>query len=429
MKNVKDSSHTFHKKTLPSGLRILTCEMPHTRSVSISIFVSVGSRYENDAMAGVSHFLEHILFKGTKRRPDPVEISRTIESTGGVINAGTEQELTVYWCKVAQPHFTESLDLLIDMLRNSLFDQDSIDKERMVILEELAMINDYPTARMDSLIDEMLWPNHPLGRDIGGTKESVMDLTRQTMVDHLRAYYSPTNVVISIAGNVLSSEVEQKVEQFCENWPEGTGNGWEPVVHSQASAETRLEYRKTEQTHVTIALPGLSLQHKRRYALDLLSIALGEGMSSRLFVELREKRGLAYDVHSSLSHFKDTGAFLVTAGVDPKRIYDAVGTIMEQIQLVQNGIPDDELERAKQLVGGRLMLRMEDTRAVSGWMGSQETLLGKVLTVDQVVKQVNSVTPQEIKKVAGEILTTEHLNMAVVGPCKGQKRLEKLLRL
>jgi len=403
--------------------------MPHTRSVSISIFIGVGSRYENDQEAGLSHFLEHLLFKGTEKRPDPVQISGTIESTGGVLNAGTEQELTVYWCKVAQPHFEESLDLLVDMLRNSLFEDDSIDKERMVILEELAMINDYPGARVDSLIDEMLWPEHPLGRDIGGTKESVTEITRQMMLDHMDTYYSPSNAVISIAGTIPPAHVFSKVEELCADWPTATPSGWNPVTHMQSESQLRLEYRKTEQVHLTLALPGVGLQNPDRYALDLLSVALGEGMSSRLFVELREKRGLAYDVHSGVSHFQDTGAFMITAGVDPKRVYDAVEVIMDQVREVQNGIPADELERSKQLVAGRLMLRMEDTRAVSSWMGGQEALLAEMMSVDDVVHEVNKVTPEEVQRVAGEILNTDRLNMAMVGPCRGVKRLEKLLRI
>ena len=429
MTTITDTPQEYRKTTLPNGLRVVACEMPHTRSVSISIFIGVGSRYEEGEEAGLSHFLEHLLFKGTKNRPDPVQISGAIEGTGGTLNAGTEQELTVYWCKVAQPHFDESLDLLVDMLRNSLFEEDSIDKERMVILEELAMINDYPGARVDSLIDEMLWPEHPLGRDIGGTKESVTAITRQMMLDHMDMYYSPSNVVISIAGNIPPAEVVAKVEELCADWPTASPDGWNPVTHTQSESQLRLEYRKTEQVHLTIALPGLGLQDPDRYALDLLSVALGEGMSSRLFVELREKRGLAYDVHSGVSHFQDTGAFIISAGVDPKRIYDAVATIMDQVREVRDGIPADELERAKQLVAGRLMLRMEDTRAVSSWMGGQEALMGDVMSVDEVVHQVNMVTPEEVQRVAGEILDTNRLNMAVVGPCRGRKRLEKLLRL
>ncbi len=429
MTTTADTPQVFNKTTLPNGLRVLTCEMPHTRSVSISIFVGVGSRYESDEEAGVSHFIEHLVFKGTESRPDPVEISGLIEGHGGVLNASTEQELTVYWCKVAESHFAESLDLLIDMLRNSLFEDDSIEKERMVVLEELAMINDQPAARVDTLIDEMLWPNHPLGRDIGGTKESVSSITRDAMLRHMNAFYSPANTVISIAGSISTEDVLEQVNELCGDWPKSEGHDWSPFTHEQSESQLRVEYRRTEQLHLSIALPGLDLHDPGRYALDMLSVMLGEGMSSRLFVEVREKRGLAYDVHSGVSHFQDTGAFAIIAGVDTKRVYEASATILEQVGAMRKPVPAAELNRARQLVAGRIMLRMEDTRAVSGWMGSQEALLGRVLTVDDVVSNINQVTGDEVCRVADDLLSTEKLNMALVGPCRGRKRLERLLHL
>ena len=198
------SPQIYEQTTLDNGLRMVTCEMPHTRSVSISAYVGVGSRFETDDEAGLSHFVEHMMFKGTESRPDPLDISAQIESSGGAINAGTEQELTVYWCKVAQPYFADSMALMVDMLRNSLFRPDDIEKERNVIHEELAMISDYPSARVDSMIDEMLWPGHPLGRDVGGTRKSVDGIGRDMLLKHMESYYAPSNIVVSVAGNVVS---------------------------------------------------------------------------------------------------------------------------------------------------------------------------------------------------------------------------------
>ena len=429
MNEISDSTQIFQKTTLDNGLRVLSCDMPHTRSVAISIFVKVGSRYEADAEAGLSHFIEHMVFKSTERRPDPVDISSAIEGTGGIMNAGTEQELTVYWCKVAQPYFGESLDLLFDMLRNSLYKPDDVEKERRVIQEELAMINDYPTARVDSLIDEMLWPDHPLGRDIGGTKESVDGITREMLLDHVSEFYTPRNIVISVAGNVPHSEVVARAAELARAWPNTECGEPSPVTYIQNESQMKLEYRSTEQVHMSIALPGLPLNHPDRYALDLLSVILGEGMSSRLFVELREKRGLAYDVHSGVAHFKDTGAFVISAGVEPKSVYEVVPTILEQVADVRDCLPEEEMDRAKRLVAGRMMLRMEDTRSVSAWMGSQEILLGTIQGVDEVVESVNLISLSEIRRVASNHLVTDRLNMAVVGPCRGRKRLTGLLRL
>lgn len=423
----QESAH--QKTTLPNGLRVVTSEMSHTRSVSISMFVGVGSRYESDYHAGVSHFIEHLLFKGTANRPTPQEISSTIERTGGVINAGTEQELTVYWCKIANPYFRESLDLMMDMLRNSLFDPDGLERERMVVIEELAMIWDYPGYKVEAMIDDMLWPKHPLGRDIGGTKESVMGITRDMVLEHMQRYYNPANIVISVAGNVAHEEVVDQVEELSRDWPSPDIDKWEPYTGVQSVPESRLEYKKTEQVHLSIAVPGVPLNHPDRYPTDMLSVVLGEGMSSRLFVEVRERRGLAYDVHSGVAHFLDTGAFVINAGVDPSRIYDAVATILEQLSDVKSGIPEEELDKAKHLSTGRLQLRMEDTRAVSSWMGSQELLTGHIFDIDHVIDEVHAVTLEDLTRVANCLLVTEKLNMAVVGPCRGHKRLEKLLRV
>ena len=428
----------FEKSTLKNGMRVVTSEMPHTRSVSLCVFVGVGSRYETDEEAGLSHFLEHMVFKGTENRPEPQQISAAIESVGGVINAATEHEMTVYWCKVAQPYFEESLALLFDILRNSLYEPDDIEKERQVIFEELAMINDYPGYKVEALIDGMLWPGHPLGRDIGGTRESVAGITREMMLEFVTAYYTPDNMVVSVAGNVAHDDVVAQVERLSEGWQTG-GNSktgergalkeWTPYKGAQHEPQSKVEYRRTEQTHLSVALPGVSLMHPQRYALDLLSVALGEGMSSRLFVEVREKRGLAYDVHSEVSHFSDTGAFIVAAGVDPKRVYDAVQTILEQVGALRDGVPEEELEKAKRLSAGRLMLRMEDTRAVANWMGQSEMLLGNIAHVDDVIERVNAVTTDDVLCLANDVLVSERLNIAVVGPCRGHRRIARMLRL
>ena len=430
MTSTLESTQVYEKTTLDNGLRVVSCDMPHTRSVSISIFVGVGSRYEPDEWAGMSHFVEHMVFKGTESRPDPVQISAQIEGVGGVLNAGTEHEVTAFWCKVAQPHFGDSLELLFDMLRNSLYRSDDIENERHIIHEELAMIHDYPTSRVDSLIDEMLWPGHPLGRDIGGTAESIDRITREALLEHMARHYAPSNIVVSVAGSVPHSEVVSQAWELSRDWTgDSTSDDPTPVTHVQGESQLRLEYRSTEQLHLSIALPGLGLDDPDAHSLDLLSVILGEGMSSRLFAELREKRGLAYDVQSGVSHFKDTGAFVITAGVDPSSTYEAVPAILEQVADVRDSVSEEEIARAKQLVAGRLMLRMEDTRAVSAWMGSQEMLRQTILDVDDVVEKINAVSSSDLKRVAARHMVTDRLNMAVVGPCRGRKRLSRLMKL
>ena len=420
---------SFQRTALANGLQVVTSEMPHTHSVTVSIFIGVGSRYEPEDRAGVSHFIEHILFKGTERRPTPIEISGAIEGNGGVLNAGTEQELTVYWCKVAEPHFRESLDLLVDMLRRSLFEPESIEKERMVVIEELNMVSDNPASKVDVLMDEMLWPDHPLGRDIGGTKASINGMTREVILDYMSDHYVPGNIVVSVAGNVPHDEVVELVEELCGDWPAAATTGWDAFFRGPDRSQVRLEYRGTDQAHLSIGLPGVSLEDPDRYPMDLMNVILGEGMSSRLFVEVRENRGLAYDIGSGVTHFLDCGALIVTAGVDPKRVYGAVETILDELGRMRKGVDDEELERAKRLVAGRLMLRMEDTRAVAGWMGNQQSLQGRVLELGEVVERVKGVTPADVRRVAGDLLVGDRLNIAVVGPVRGQRRLERLLRL
>ena len=297
------------------------------------------------------------------------------------------------------------------------------------MMEEQSMVNDHPDYKVDALMDELLWPNHPLGRDVSGTRESVSGITRDMILDHVSQFYTPSNVVVSVAGNMDHDQVVRQVDAASDGWTSHATPGWTPFAYSQCAPRFRLEYRKTEQAHLSIGFPGLSVAHPDRYALDLLSVVLGEGMSSRLFLELREKRGLAYDVHSGVSHFLDCGAFVIDAGVAPKQVYAAVELILAEVGRLREGVPVEELERAKRLSMGRLVLGMEDTRAVSSWMGSQELLLDRVLDVDEVVGHIESVTPEAVHEVANDLLTRERLNVAMVGPRRGHARLQRLMTL
>ncbi len=419
----------FQTTTLANGLRVVTSTMPHVRSVSVSVYVGVGSRYEEAEVSGISHVVEHMVFKGTERRPSPVDISGEIEGVGGVLNAATEQELTVYWCKVAATYLDESVDLLMDMLRNSVYEDEEIERERLVVMEEQSMVNDQPSYKVESLLDQMMWPDHPLGRDIAGTAESVGSMTRGAILDHVDEHYVPSNLVVSVAGNVEHERVVGLVERMSDGWPSGRSHEWATFTDGQSEPRVELDIRKTEQSHLILALPGYSMTHPDRYALDLLSVVLGEGMSSRLFVEVREKLGLAYDIGSSASHFHDCGSLAIGAGVDPKKVYLAVGTVLDEVAKLKDGVPEEELEKAKRLTTGLLALRMEDTRAVSSWMGAQLSLLDQVLAVDEVVEEIDAVTTDDLARVAEELLTTEKLNLAVVGPTRGRQRLQGLLKL
>ena len=419
----------FQRTVMDNGLHVLTSSMPHTRSVSMGIFIGAGSRYESDEIAGVSHFLEHILFKGTKSWPTAREVSEAIEGVGGIMNASTDREMTVFWCKVARPHFERSLSVLVDMMLNPLLDPEEIEKEREVVLEELRMINDYPSNRVDLLIDETLWPDQPMGRDVGGSQDSVTGLTRENILDYVRQQYTPGNSVVSVAGDISHDEVIDLLAGSLGSWKQATHMQWHPVEDGQTSPRVRVEQRKTEQAHLVVGLPSLPLGHPDRYALGLMNVILGEGMSSRLFLELREKQGLAYDVHSSLNLFRDCGSLTVYCGVEPRKSARAISAIMEQLGGLLGDIPEAELDKARELSKGRMLLRMEDSRSVAMWMGTQQTLLGTVRTVDEVVDEMDAVTTEDIRRVAADLIREEFLNLAVVGPYRSERRFRNLLKL
>jgi len=419
----------YQRSVLDNGLRILSNTMPHTHSVSVGLFVGAGSRYESDEIAGTTHFLEHLLFKGTKRWPTAQNISEAIEGVGGVMNASTDREITVYWSSVAKPHWQRALSVLMDMVINPLLESQEMEKERQVILEELRMTDDYPSHRVELLIDQMLWPNHPMGRDVGGTKESVSRITRDDLVDLMYRQYTPANVVVSLAGNVVHDEVVEAVTRaISDDWEPRKAQSWSPVRQEQVEAAVQVEYRKSEQAHLCVGIPSLPLDHPDRYAISLVNTMFGEGMSSRLFLDVREKKGLAYDIHSSLSQFRDCGSLTIYCGSEPSRSIKALDAILMQLRGLRGGFTSEELSRACEYSKGRLQLRMEDSRTVVMWQGGQELLKGEVSTVDEVVDSINAVTVEDVNRVANQIVQDDLLNLAVVGPFRSDRRFHNLIR-
>ncbi len=419
----------YQKIALDNGLRIITCPMPHTHSVSVCIYMGAGSRYESEAQAGVSHFIEHLCFRGTEKRLSAKDISGAIEGVGGVLNGGTDKELTVYWCKVSQPHFQLGLDVLADMVLHSRFEKKDIEKERQIIVEEISMSKDAPNQLVGMILDELLWPDHPLGRDVAGTDKSVASMNREQMRDYMDCEYSPANTVISIAGNIQHDEAVNEVNKVLGQWVNRkTPLNYLPYQELR-NPRLKVEHRETEQTHLCLALPGLSLQHPQRFTLDLLNVILGEGMSSRLFLEVRDKLGLAYNIHSYLDHFQDSGALTVYAGVHPKNLEIGISAILEQLTLLKEKVSEEELSKAKEMSKGRLLLRMEDSRSVAGWVGGQEILNGSILDVEEVVSIIDKVTSEEMCALANELLIGDRLRLSVVGPVKSTDHLEKLLKI
>ncbi|MBN1862044.1 MAG: insulinase family protein [Dehalococcoidales bacterium] len=419
----------YHKTTLDNGLRLITATMPHTRSVCISIFIGTGSRYEPDAEAGISHFIEHLLFKGTEKRPSAREISAAIEGVGGIINGATDKEVTVYWAKVPGQHFATALDILTDILLHPRFEPADLEKERQVIIEEINMTRDIPSQQVNLLIDELLWPDHPLGRDIAGSRESVTATSRDNLISYLKRQYGPDNTVVAIAGNIRHRETVSAVSEILSGWASQQPHLGYTAFQPKPGPRLRIEKKDTEQVHLCLAIPGLPLLHPRRFPLDLLNVILGEGMSSRLFTEIRERLGLTYSIHSYVEHFFDTGSLNISAGVELRKLETATSAIREQLHQLKEGVPEEELIRAKEFSKGRLLLRMEDSRSVAGWLGGQEILTERILTTDQIIAIIDAITTEELKELARELIADSKLHLAVVGPVTEDEPLAKLLAL
>jgi len=416
----------FEKTVLSNGLRVVSSRMPTTRAVTVYIVVGAGSRYERDEEGGAAHFLEHMFFKGTERRPRPVDISLEMERVGGEMNASTDHETMVLWVKVARPHFRLAFDLLTDMLRHALLDETEMEKERLVVLEELGMTNDNPDEKAMLLTDEVLFPGHPLGRDVGGTPDTVRGLSRQMLAAYLKNQYSPVNTVVSVAGDVEHAEVVALAREALEDWETVVPRSFLPAAFVKTGPAINSINRRTEQAHLCIGTPGLSALHPDRYALDLLVTALGEGMSSRLFLELREKQGLVYDVNASAHHFMDTGTVVIYAGTEPRRAAKTAQGVLTELARIQEGVTPEELHRAREVMKGRMMLRLEDSRAVAGWMGNQELLRGEILTIDDVAARLDAVTQDDLARVAREVFHPEGFRLGLVGPFRSDGRFRKM---
>ena len=420
----------FQRSVLSNQLRIVTSMMEHTQSVSITIFVGAGSRYESPELAGVSHFIEHLPFKGSERWPTARDVSEAIEGVGGIMNASTDREVTVFWCKVARPHFRTAFSVLLDMLINPLLDPEEVEKEREVIQEELRMTYDNPSYRVDLLIDEAMWPEQAMGRDVGGTPDTVAAIGQRDIREYMTRQYNPANTVVAVAGNVTHEEVVDLLGDATQDWRPQQSLDWEPVSgNGEDGPLVRIERRRSDQSHLCLALPGLALNDPERYTLSLLNVMLGDGMSSRLFLDLREVQGLAYDVSSSINHFRDCGSMVVYCGVEPRKTNDAVRAIMRQLGGMREEAEQRELNKAREYATGRLLLRMEDSRAVASWMGSQELLQEQLCSVEEIVGRLNAVTPGDISALATRLFREEQLRLAVVGPQGGQKTLTGLLKL
>jgi predicted Zn-dependent peptidase len=420
----------YERTTLPNGLRLLTTSMPGMRSASIAFFFMVGSRHEDNHVAGVSHFIEHMLFKGSQHYPSARAISEAIEGVGGVFNGSTGKELTNYTARVPAEQLFAVMRVFADMFRRPLFDPTEVEKERNVIIEEISSTQDDPQEWVNLLADEVMWPALPLGRDDAGTVDSVSELRLEQMLDYFHTFYRPNSLVISVAGNIDPEQVRQVTEELFGDWEPSEFPGWSASLPPVDVAPVRMIEKDTEQTNVCLTTLGTSYRSADYFTFLLINALLGDGMSSRLFQSIREEQSLAYDIGSYLNCYHETGSLVVSAGVDPSSIDATVRAILVELEhLCIEPVPDEELARTKAYVRGGFLLGLEGTQQVASWLGSQECAQHQVREIDDIIAHIDAVTVQDVQRVAQSCFAPQWRRLAIIGPDGTQRagEFEKLL--
>lgn len=423
----------YTKHTLKNGLRVITVPMPSVASATVMILVGVGSRYEVQRTNGVTHFLEHMLFKGTKKRPSAHLLADVIDSVGGEWNAATGKESTVYYIKAAAANLEKVFDILCDMVASPLLEPREIEREKGVIVQEISMYEDTPSRRVGEIFETLLYPNSSLGWDIAGTPQTVKGITRADFHDLYQKFYHPENMVVVVSGGVSEKEALRLTKSYLGNLKAGAGAGdgasRTEEVFVQTQPQILVRTKKTDQSHIVLGFRGNKRGHPNRWAEEVLASILGGGMSSRLFVAVRERRGLAYYVRADVEHYHDNGYFEVNAGISPRKIVQALRVILSEISKLKTQISAQELAKGKEFVKGHLALSLEDTRNVAGFLGAFEILEGEVISPEEVTKSIDSVTAQDLARVAQEFFVPERLNLAVIGPYKDSEKFKKVLKL
>ncbi|MDD5245981.1 MAG: pitrilysin family protein [Candidatus Omnitrophica bacterium] len=406
----------FRKSRLENGLRIITRRMPDMQSVSLGIWIKVGGRYENDHEKGISHFIEHLLFKGTKKYSCRA-IKESIEGVGGSLNGFTSEELTCYLVKMPSNYLELALDILSDMVIDPVFPPLEVEKEKQVILEEIKMYRDQPQSYVHELLDALLWPDQPLGIPIIGSPESVSRISRKDLLSFKSRAYTPMNIVVSCAGVVDEDKLARSVAKRFRGLKAAEVNAFSQARQSQEEPRLRIFHKDTEQTHLAMGFHAFRRDHPLKYAVGLLHVILGGNMSSRLFNELREKRGLAYEIGTQVRRFHDTGSFQVHAGIDNRKVGQSLDLIRKELdKAAKIPVRPDEFKRAKEFYLGQLSLAMEETMDSMLWLGESMVTLNKTFTLEQIVREVRQVTRADLREVARQIFKPSRVNLALVGP-------------
>ena len=412
---------TVSRTTLPSGLRIVTEEVPTVRSVAFGIWANVGSRDESPSVAGASHFLEHLLFKGTTTR-SALDISAAVDAVGGEMNAFTGKEYTCFYARVIDRDFAIAAEVICDMIRDSVIRSEDVDSERTVVLEEIAMRDDDPGDLVHDLFSETLYSDTPIGRPILGTVDSITNMSRRSVNDYYKRKYLPENLVVAVAGNVTHERVVEQVSRLLGDFLDSSAKpaALRPAskVKARGLGDIGLIYRKSEQANILLGFPSIDRNDERRFALSVLTSALGGGMSSRLFQEVREKRGLAYSVYASMQQFAGAGILSLYAGCNPASSQEVTSIFRDVLgDVVTSGLTDEELERAKGQVAGSMVLGQEDTGSRMVRIGKSELVYGEIKSMDEILASVRAVDQRQIAELAKEIFTAQP-TLAIVGPYK-----------
>jgi predicted Zn-dependent peptidase len=423
---------THHRKVLPNGLRIITVPMPSFESATVMVMVGAGSRYETEKNNGISHFLEHMAFKGTEKRPNAQAIASLIDGIGGEFNAFTSKEVTGYYVKSAVTHVDLCLDILSDMLQNSKLDKDEMEREKGVILEEINLYEDTPARKIGDIYEGLLYGDTPMGWDIAGRKEVIKALTREDFVSYMGSLYSANNLTVVVAGGIDVEETEAQIEKYFGKMKSFDTLRYKKLDQNQVKPDLYIKHKDTEQVHIALGFRTVPIDSEEKHALSVLAAILGGGMSSRLFSEVREKRGLAYYVRTSSEHYQDAGNIVSTAGLDPKRLEEGIEVIVSEYSKFAKGeanITSEEFNKAKEYLKGHLVLELEDSRSVAGFYAQAELLEKHIETSEELLEKIDKVTLKEVEDVAKKYFVEETLNLAIIGNFTDRQKFEKLLKL
>jgi predicted Zn-dependent peptidase len=422
------NSKIWRKTTLEQGLRVITIPQKNTQAVTILVLVGTGSKYEKKELNGISHFLEHMFFKGTKKRPSTTKIAETLDRVGGIYNAFTSEEYTGYFAKTDSRHWELALEWVADIFFNSLLPAKEVERERAVIIEEINMYQDHPMDYIGILWPKLLYGNQPSGWPIAGTKETVSKISREQLISYMKSQYSAQNTIVCLAGKIKEKTAVGKVKKYFSKIKDSQQLKKPRVLEKQREPQALVEDRKTDQTHICLGVRAFNIFHPQKYALEILAVILGGMMSSRLFIKVRGRLGLAYYINTSVSADTDTGFLVTQAGLHNNKVEKGISTILREYkEISQKKVPLSELQKAKDFVKGKMALLLETSEQQASFFGAQELLKKEILSPEQIYKKIDKISQDDILKVAKDIFTPERLNLALIGPFEDKDKFEKIL--